>query len=184
MPAERPGNYNSSLIAGMSLDGNWSAPPPSMMTAGVLPPLPSLEDSSAAVHGAPNDALAIVTASDRMRNAAANEEYYQLVAKTRRLNPSEDKQRLEAAVCQLLMTIKRQEESVGAVEESCMFRLREQQEACNALLEQQAGQFGEAASQFRSSAHQAVQRERSAHSQLVDRLWQELTEASSNAAKY
>ena len=41
-PAERPGGYNSSLIAGMSLDGNWSAPPPSMMTAGVLPPLPPL----------------------------------------------------------------------------------------------------------------------------------------------
>ena len=90
-PAERPGGYNSSLIAGMSLDGQWSAPPPSMMTAGVLPPLPSLEDSSAAVHGAPSEALAIVTASDRMRNAAANEEYYQLVAKARRLNPSEDK---------------------------------------------------------------------------------------------
>ena len=86
-PAERPSGYNSSLIAGMPLDGNWSGPPPSMMTAGVLPPLPSLEDSTAAAHGVPNDALAIVTASDRMRNAAANEEYYQLVAKNSSFEP-------------------------------------------------------------------------------------------------
>ena len=105
------------------------------------------------------------------------------MAKARRLNPSEDKQRLEAAVCQLLMTIKRQEQTVGVVEESCMFKLREQQEACNALLEQQAGRFSEVASHYRSSANQAVQRERSSHSQLVDRLWQELTEASTAAAK-
>ena len=54
MPAERPGNYNSSLIAGMSLDGQWSAPPPSMMTAGVLPPLPSPHDPPSLPPSVPN----------------------------------------------------------------------------------------------------------------------------------
>ena len=32
------------LIAGMTTDGNWSAPPVSLQTAGILPPLPPLEN--------------------------------------------------------------------------------------------------------------------------------------------
>ena len=42
-----PSGRSGTLIAGMTTDGNWSAPPPSM-TSGLIPPLPASHDVSQA----------------------------------------------------------------------------------------------------------------------------------------
>ena len=165
------------LIAGMTTDGNWSAPPVSLQTAGILPPLPLLENMAAATAASSSSgaavfetstALAIVNTSDRMRSAEASEHYQELVAKTRRLNPSNEKQRLESAIYQLMMNTRKAEEATGFIEESCVSRIQEQQAACNAMLKYQADRFGEAAEIFRHDARQQAEQDRLAAEAAAD----------------
>ena len=93
------------------------------------------------------DPLAIIPHSDRLLNAEAADSYCELVAKTRRLNSSQEKMKLESAVYQLIKTIRRQEETTGVVEESCIRHIQEHQAACQILLERQAAEHGEQAEQ-------------------------------------